>query len=69
MGMAAILVMWPLTFGSIYSTQLKESPYEIWVQLAQLFLRKLCFDILMGLLYEWPWLKGQMSTSTFGIAS
>ena len=53
----------------IYSTQFKESPYEIWVQLAKWFLRKLCFDILMGLQYEWPWLKGQRSTLTFGIAS
>ena len=38
----------------------KESPYEIWVQLAPWFLRKhifLHFNLLMVLQYEWPWLK------------
>ena len=34
--------------------------------MAQWFLRKLRFNILMGLQYEWPWLKGQRSTLTFG---
>ena len=27
-------------------------------------MRQLCFDILFGLQYERPWLKGQMSTLT-----
>ena len=27
--------------------------------------RKLCFNLLMGLQYEQPWLKGQRSTLTF----
>ena len=39
----------------------KESSYKIWVQLAYWFLRKLCFNILMGLQYErlgWK-VKGQ----------
>ena len=43
----------------------KESSHEIWVQLGQWFVRKLCFDILMGLQYERPKLKGQRSTLTF----
>ena len=43
----------------------KESSHEIWVQLGQSFVRKLCFNILMGPQYEWPWLKGQRSTLTF----
>ena len=30
----------------------KESLHEIWVQLGQRFVRKLCFNILMGLQYE-----------------
>ena len=43
----------------------KESSHEIWVHLGQWFVRKLCFDILMGLQYEWPKQKGQRSTLTF----
>ena len=43
----------------------KESSHEIWVQLGQWFVRKLCFNILMGPQYERPWLKGQRSTLTF----
>ena len=31
----------------------KESSHEIWVQLGQWFVRTLCFNILMGLQYEW----------------
>ena len=31
----------------------------------KLFVRKLCFNMLMGLQYERPWLKVQMSTLTF----
>ena len=42
----------------------KESSHEIWVQLDQWFVRKLCFNILMGLQYERPKLKGQRSTLT-----
>ena len=37
----------------------KESSHEIWVQLGKWFVRKLCFNILLGLQYERPWLKGQ----------
>ena len=44
----------------------KESSGEIWVQLDIWFVRKLCFNILMGLQYEQPKLKGQRSTLTFG---
>ena len=29
-------------------------------------LSKLRFNILVGLQYEWPWLKDQRSTFTFG---
>ena len=42
-----------------------ESSHEILVQLGQWFVRKLCFNILMGLQHEQPWLKGQRSTVTF----
>ena len=28
-------------------------------------MRQLCFGILLGIQYERPWLKGQMSTLTF----
>ena len=40
-----------------WPTYHKESSYEIWVQMAKWFLRKLCFDVLMGLQYERPKLK------------
>ena len=43
----------------------KESSHEILVQLGQRFVKKLCFNILMGRQYERPWLKGQRSTLTF----
>ena len=43
----------------------KESSHEIGVQLAEWFLRKLCFNMLMGLQYERLCLKGQRSTLTF----
>ena len=43
----------------------KELSHEIWFQLAKWFVRKLCFNMLMGRQYERPWLKGQMSTLTF----
>ena len=46
-------------------TNHKELLYEIWFQLAKWFLRKLCFNVLMGLEYERPWLKDQRSTLTF----
>ena len=46
-------------------TYQKGSSHEIWVQLGQWFVRKLCFNILMGLQYEQPKLKGQRSTLTF----
>ena len=45
--------------------KLTQSPYEIRVQLAWWFLRKLCSNILMVLQYESPWLKGEKSTLTF----
>ena len=44
MGMSAILVKWPKQFVQILANLFKESSYEIWVQLAQWFLRKLCFN-------------------------
>ena len=40
----------------------KMSSHKIWVQLGQWFVRKQCFDIVMGIQYERPWLKGQIST-------
>ena len=43
----------------------KESIHESWVQLGKWFVRKLCFNILMGLQYERPKLTGQRSTLTF----
>ena len=44
----------------------KESLHEIWVQFDPWFLRKLCFNILTGLQYEWPKVKGQRLTLNFG---
>ena len=43
-----------------------ESSHEILVQLSPWFVKKLCFNILMGPQYERPWVKGQRSTLTFG---
>ena len=37
----------------------KESSHEIWAQFDRWFVRKLCFNILMGFQYERPKLKGQ----------
>ena len=48
----------------IYSFQLMEYPYEIWVQLATFW--EIYFNSLLGLQYERPWLKDQRSTLTFG---
>ena len=41
MGMAAILDIWPFTFIIIYSTEVKESPYEFEINWPSEFLRKL----------------------------
>ena len=66
-----IWVWWPCQscdHNNLYKSWLtnhKELSYEIWFQLAKWFLRKLCFNMLMGLGYERPWLKGQRSTLTF----
>ena len=55
---------WSCDQNNLYKSWLtycKESSYEIWVQLAEWFLRKLCSNILMGLQYErlgWK-VKGQ----------
>ena len=57
MGAVAILVMWPVQLVYILANIHKESSYEIWVQLTLWFLRKLCFNVLMGLQYERPLLK------------
>ena len=66
MGMAAIFVMCDqIIFSKFWLYYHKESSHEIWVQLGQLFVRKLCFNILLRPQYERPWLKGQMSTLTF----
>ena len=51
--------------NKFWLTYHKESSHEIWAQMGQCFVRKLCFNILMGLKYERPWLKGQRSTLTF----
>ena len=42
MGMAAILVMWPGPFEQTSFPHPMETPYEIWLQLAQWFLRRRC---------------------------
>ena len=65
MGVAAILVMWPKFLHTFWLTYQMESLHEILVQLGQWFVRKLCFNILVGLQYERPKLKGQSSTLTF----
>ena len=46
MGMAAFLVTWPGTFEQTFVPHPKESPYEIWVQLAQWFQRRRCLKML-----------------------
>ena len=49
MGMAAILVMWPGRqehLNKLSFPHSKESPYEIWVQLAQWFQRRRCLKML-----------------------
>ena len=46
MGMAAILVMWPGPFEQTFVPHPKESPYGIWVQLAQWFQRRRCLKML-----------------------
>ena len=43
----------------LWLTYHKESSHENWVHLDRWFVRKLCFNILMGLQYERPKLKGQ----------
>ena len=42
MGMAAILVMWPGPFEQLSFPHPIEAPYEIWLWLAQWFLRRRC---------------------------
>ena len=46
MGIAAILVMWPDHLNKLSFPHPKESPYEIWVQLAQWFHRRGCLKML-----------------------
>ena len=40
---------------------LLNTPYEIWVQTAQWFLRKRCLDTYVAVQNEQPWMKGQRS--------
>ena len=42
MGMAAILVMWPGPFEQLSFPHPIEAPYEIWLWLAQWFLKRRC---------------------------
>ena len=42
MGMAAILVMWPGPSEQLSFSYPIEAPYEIWLWLAQWFLRRRC---------------------------
>ena len=65
MGLVAILVMWHNNLYKFWLTNHKELSYEILFQLAMWFLSKLLFNVLIGLQYERPWLKGQRSTLTF----
>ena len=53
MGVVAILVSCDkYDWYKFWLTYHKESSYEIWVQLAKCFLRKLRFNVLMGLIYD-----------------
>ena len=61
MGVADLNILY--TFWLIYH---KESSHEIRVQVGQLFVRKLCFNILMRLHNKRPKLEGQRPTLTFG---
>ena len=65
MGMVAMLVTDHNNLYKFWLTSHLELSYEIWFQLANSCLRKICFNMLMGLQYKRPWLKGQRSTLTF----
>ena len=42
MGMAAILIMWPGPFEQTFIPYPMKTPYEIWLQSVQWFLRRRC---------------------------
>ena len=70
MGVAVILVMSPKYFVYIFTNLSKKSLHmKFEFNLANGFVRKLCFNTLMGLQYERPMMKGQRSTLTFGTYS
>ena len=61
MGMAAMLVMWPNSlykFSFLFSLKLS---YELWFQIAQLFLRKTSFNFEIWVTFD----QGQRTTLTF----
>ena len=61
MGMAAMLVMWPIhlyLFSFLFSFKLS---YELWFQIAQLFLRKTSFNFEIWVTFD----QGQKMTLTF----
>ena len=70
-GFYHIWVWWPswscdqFNWYKFWLTYHKESSYEILVQSAKWFLRKLWFNVLMGLQYERPLLKSKRATLTF----
>ena len=60
MDVAPILVKCPkpsVTFIRVHL--LMNAPYDIWVQSAQWFLRKRCFDMYVEVRNEWTCMKGQ----------
>ena len=76
MGMAAILVMWPWPLSKLSFPHPIEAPNEIWLCLAQWFLRRICLksvdDVvrwtteayLSYKLTKWAFGSGELKTSS-----
>ena len=67
MDTVVILVKWPKTNIIFILFYLLDTPYEIWIQTTQLFLRKLCLDTYAAVQNEWPWMICQRVKLTFGV--
>ena len=66
MEMFAILVLWPQQFVSTLANLSQVVFIWNFSSIGLMVSEKTMFNTLIGLQYEWPWLKGQMSTLTFG---
>ena len=61
MGMAAMLVMWPNSFVFIFIPISFKLSYELWFQIASLFLRKTIFNFEIWVIFD----QGQRMALTF----